>query len=371
MTRHNRFVARGASRSGSPRQAASRGRLAVRTAGVDDVRAVRPPAAHANDQVLAVSLGRRRPDDVGRSGELPVRTRRPRSARVDLQLAEARRVLQPHPRLPRAHRRQRDPPRRQRTNGCGRPDRPVPPAGHPARRRRHHLGLAAVAVRSGQPDPRGDRPRRHHPRLARRLRLGAARRRHDRRLGAVGVLHGAVADRHEQDRPVAVRGRQDRRCGMVRRAPGRHTAGPPLRDRRLPHRHGDRRPRRVRHRLRLDRRWTGQRNRGPRHPDLHPRLPRATGRPGVGARRHGHAPRARRHRPDPTPHPASDPRERIPRRDLRRPGLPAGDDAVHRPAVHQHRHHRAASVGIAAAAAWSGRPTRSGATSSKRSTSPT
>ena len=117
----------------------------------------------------------------------------------------------------------------------------------------------------------------------------------------------------------------------------------------------DRRARRVRHRLRLDRRGTRQLHRGARHPDLHPRLPRAPGRPGVGARGPHDVAGARRHPPHPAPD-AAGKRMKTSRGELYGgSSVPAGADGVHRPAVPQHPHHCAAAVGIAAERVWSGR----------------
>ena len=58
---------------------------------------------------------------------------------------------------------------------------------------------------------------------------------------------------------------------------------PPIRDRGLPHRHRDRGPGGVRHRLRHDRRRARERDGRPRHPDLHPGVPRAPGRARIRA----------------------------------------------------------------------------------------
>ena len=65
----------------------------------------------------------------------------------------------------------------------GVPDRALPAAGHPAGRRRDHLGAAAVPERPDQPGADGDRSRRRHAGLARRLRLRAAGGRPHRDLG--------------------------------------------------------------------------------------------------------------------------------------------------------------------------------------------
>ena len=59
----------------------------------------------------------------------------------------------------------------------------------------------------------------------------------------------------------------------------------------------------VRHRLRDDGRRPGQRHGGPRDPDLHPRVPRATGRACVGARSRADADGPAGDPPDPAPDP--------------------------------------------------------------------
>ena len=124
-----------------------------------------------------------------------------RSARDHLQCVPAGRVLQLHPGDARARRRERHPPRGDRAARGSCPDRSVPAPGHPARCGRDHLGLAAGPPGLGQPDPQGRRPRRGHPCLARRLRLGAPGRRPHRNLGPAGFLHRPAADRHDEDRP--------------------------------------------------------------------------------------------------------------------------------------------------------------------------
>ena len=86
----------------------------------------------------------------------------------------------------------------------------------------------------------GDRPRRRHPGMARRLRHRAAGGRRDRRLGAARSLHRAAARRHEQDRPGALRGRAARRRRAGARVRLDHVAEPAPGDRRLRHRDRDR-----------------------------------------------------------------------------------------------------------------------------------
>ena len=137
------------------------------------------------------------PGDVGRPVELRHRSQRAEARRDPVQRLSPRRVLQLHPGRPRAGDRERHPPRRVRSAGYGVADRPVPPAGHPAGRRRDHLGQAAVPERPDQPAAHGDRARRRHPRLAWRLRLRAAGSRPDRDLGPARVLHGAAAHRDD------------------------------------------------------------------------------------------------------------------------------------------------------------------------------
>ena len=157
--------------------AADRGRLAVRAAGPRDVRVVRPPAAGPDGPVLAVSLGRRRAGDVGRAVELRDRPQRPRLLET---LFNAFRLVLFFSLIPVAlgsRHGERHPARGTRPPRHGVADGAVPAAGHPARRRRHHLGPAAVAARPRQPGPHRHRARRRHPCLARRLRHGPARRR--------------------------------------------------------------------------------------------------------------------------------------------------------------------------------------------------
>ena len=55
-------------------------------------------------------------------------------------------------------------------------------------------GWLSGSPRLDQPDPQGRRPRRDHPCLAGRLRLGAPGRRPHRNLGAAGILHRPAVD---------------------------------------------------------------------------------------------------------------------------------------------------------------------------------
>ena len=92
------------------------------------------------------------------------------------------------------------------------------------------------------------------PRLARRLRLGAARRRRHRRLGPARPLHDAAGHRHDQDRPALYEAARLDGAGPVREFLVVTLPEPAPGDRRLPHRHGHRGAGELRHRLHLDRR---------------------------------------------------------------------------------------------------------------------
>ena len=340
--------------------------------------AVRPAAARPDRPVLALPLGRHRPGDLGR----PRRTTstvldrsRPARARSSTRSSWSSSSASSRSSLGLVAATRHPPGRRPAGSGRVAADRPVPAPGHPARRRRHHLELAAVAVRPRQPDPDGRSVSAASPAPGSATSTAALPA-----VGLIGVwvllglLHRAAADRHEQDRPGALRGGPASTApDWLQRVPRRSPLPEPaLRDRRLPHRHGHRRARRLRHRLRLDRRRPGQRH-------GRARASRSTSSPSSSARSAWP-----RRSPSCSWSSCSSsilPIQRLTREDapmrvararaLRRPGAAARADGGHDPAVRQHLHDGAAPVGHRAAAASSGRPTRSGATSSTPSTSRT
>ena len=177
---------------------------------------------------------------------------RPGPHRRHRQRVQAHHLLQRRPGPARAARRLAHPARRDRGPGHGVAHRALPAPGHPARRRGHHVDLAAVQERPRQPGPDGDRPGRPHPHLARGLRAGPARGRGHRCLGAPGAVHDPAAHGHEQDRPGAVRVGPHRRRERVAGVPLHHRAVAAIRDRGVHHGHRDRLAGGVRHRVHLD-----------------------------------------------------------------------------------------------------------------------
>ena len=133
----------------------SLGGLAVRPAGPHRLRRVRPAAARADRPVLDAALERHRAVHVRRPRQLRQDPHRPRPRRGHPQRLQAHLLLQRRARRPRPARRVAHPARRDRAARHGVADGALPAPGHPARRGRHHVELAALEDRPRQPGPDG------------------------------------------------------------------------------------------------------------------------------------------------------------------------------------------------------------------------
>ena len=208
-------------------------------------------------------------------------------------------------------------------------------------------GWLLSLVRARQPGPDGRRPRRRHAGLARRLRHGPAGRRHHRDLGAARAsARSCCSTGMTKIDPALYESARIDGAGWFQEFRRHHRAEPPERDRRVPHGDGHRRARRVRHRLRLHRRRARQRHGGAR-------ASRSTSWPSSSAQVGLASALAVVlvvlvlvvHPPDPAPDPGERRDEGRPRRALDRPGAAPRADGDHDPAVPQHLHDRAPSVG--------------------------